>query len=95
MAKIDEIKDKVFDEHINVISDKKKVSKVFDEKRILTLVREKKINMSLLSNTKSHLDYNDHVSRAQIYLHSNSKCLAQEEYDLLKEWNDYYESERS
>ena len=55
------------------------------QKKALEIIKEKKVNTSLLFNTKNHWDYNDYVSRSQIYLHSSSKCLAQEEYDLLKE----------
>ena len=64
-----------------------KKDKVAIEKELkrLEIIREKKVNMSLLFNTKSHWDYNDHVTRAQIYLQSNSICLTQEEYNFLKE----------
>lgn len=55
------------------------------ELKALEIIRENKVNVSLLFNTKNHWDYNDHVYRAKIYLQSNAKCLAQEEYDLLKE----------
>lgn len=51
----------------------------------LEIIQDKSVNVSLLFNTKSHWDYNDHVCRAQIYLQSNSKCLTQDEFNLLKE----------
>lgn len=58
----------------------------FIEKQLqaLEIIKGKKVNVSLLFNTKDYWDYNDHVCRAQIYLHSNSECLTQEEYDLLR-----------
>jgi len=53
--------------------------------KALEIIKEKKVNVSLLFNTNNYLDYNDHVCRAQIYLHSNAECLTKEEYNLLKE----------
>ena len=55
------------------------------ELKALEIIKEKKVNVSLLFNTKNHWDYNDYICRAQIYLQSNSKCITQEEYNLLKE----------
>ena len=53
--------------------------------KALEIIKEKKVNVSLLFNTNNYLDYNDHVCRAQIYLRSNAECLTKEEYNLLKE----------
>lgn len=56
-----------------------RVKKAFD------IIKEKKVNVSLLLHTKNYYDYNDHVVRAQIYLQSNTECLTQEEWAFLKE----------
>ena len=63
----------------------KEIEIIEKELKALEIIKEKKVNVSLLFNTGNHWDYNDHVIRSQIYLNSNSKCLTQEEYNLLKE----------
>ena len=88
-AKIDKIKNKVFDENMNVISDKDVETKVFDEKKILTLIREKKVDMNLIADNSLALPgYN-------CLVHWGNRELTQEEFNLLREWNNYYERERS
>ena len=58
--------------------------KIEEREIALEIIKENKVNVSLLLNSKNHWDYNDHVFRAQIYLQSNAKCLTQEEYEFLR-----------
>lgn len=69
-------------EYENIDESPKHLAKV---KQAFDVIKEKRVNVSLLLNTKDYYDYNDHVCRAQIYLHSYSKCLTQEEWNFLRE----------
>lgn len=60
-------------------------AKWYQEHKAFEIIKEKKVNVSLLLHTKDYYDYNDHVVRAQIYLQSNAECLTQEEWSFLKE----------
>lgn len=61
------------------------VQEDYRKARAFDKIKNKKVNVSLLLNTKDYYDYNDHVVRAQIYLHSNAECLTQEEFNSIKE----------
>lgn len=54
-------------------------------KQALEIIKDKKVNVSLLFNTQNYRDYNVQICYNTYYKQPNAKCLELEEYDLLKE----------
>lgn len=53
--------------------------------KALEIIKEKKVNVSLLLNSQTLADYNEYVARSAANINSLCKFLTQEEFNLLKE----------
>lgn len=53
--------------------------------KALEIIKEKKVNISLLLNSTCLTNYNEYVIRSKASINSLCELLTQEEYDLLKE----------